>query len=76
MLMAATLVVSIVTAYEVTVPGLLSSVLGHFAFAIGVSSVPWLIYRLAGHPMDTEEMMATITVAWLVLAVANLLVIP
>lgn len=76
MLMAATLVVSVVTAYEVTAAGLLSSVMGHFSFAIGVSAVPWLIYRLSGNPMNTEEMMATITVAWLILAVANLLVIP
>ena len=75
-LVAATLVVSVVTAYEVTAAGLLSSVMGHFAFAIGVSAVPWLVYRLAGYPMSTEQLMATITVAWLILAVANLLVIP
>ena len=75
-LLSATLVVSVVTAYEVTVVGLLSSVLGHFAFAIGVALVPWLFYRLIGHPMNTEQMMATITVGWLILAVANLLVMP
>jgi len=73
---SATLVVSVVTAYEVTAVGLLSSVLGHFAFAIAVSIIPWLFYRLIGHPMNTEQMMATITVGWLILAVANLLVMP
>ena len=75
-LLSATLVVSVVTAYEVTAVGLLYSVAGHFAFAIGVAIVPWLFYRLIGRPMDTEQMMATITVSWLILAVANLLVMP
>ncbi len=75
-LLSATLVVSVITSYEVTSAGLLSSVLGHFAFSLGAAALPWLVYRLAGHPLNTEQMMATITVAWMILAVANLLVIP
>jgi len=75
-LLSTTLVVSVVTAYEVTPVGLLYSVAGHFAFAIGVAVFPWLFYWLIGRPMNTEQMMATITVGWLILAVANLLVIP
>ncbi|TVQ73485.1 MAG: hypothetical protein EA363_03140 [Balneolaceae bacterium] len=76
LLLSATIAVSVVTSYEVTAVNMLYSVAGHFAFAIGVAAIPWLVYRLAGHPLTTEQMMATITVAWLILAVANLLVIP
>lgn len=68
--------VSVITSQQVTAAGLLTSVLGHFIFAIAVAFIPWLFYRLFGKPLTTEQMMATITVGWLILAVANLAVIP
>ncbi len=76
LLLAGTVAVSIITSQEITAEGLFSSVLGHFAFAIGVALIPWLFYRLFGNPLTTEQMMATITVGWLILAVANLAVMP
>jgi len=72
LLIAATIIVSAVTSYQITMEGMLSSIAGHLAFAIGVALVPWVVYRLIGKPMNTEEMMATITMGWLILAVANL----
>ncbi len=53
---------------------MLSSIVGHLIFAIGVALIPWIVYRFFGKPLNTEEMMTTITVGWLILAVANLLV--
>jgi branched-subunit amino acid ABC-type transport system permease component len=75
-LLVATLAVSAITSQTVTAVNMLYSVAGHFAFAIGVAAIPWIVYRLVGRPLTTEQMMATITVAWLILAVANLLVMP
>jgi len=60
----------------VTAIGLLSSVGGHLAFAGVVAQLPRLVYWLLGAPLTTEELMATITVGWLILAVANLAVMP
>lgn len=76
LLLVTTLVVSVITSQNVTAIGLLSSVIGHFAFSVGVAAVPWVFYHLIGRPLTTEQMMATITVAWLILAGANLLVMP
>jgi len=75
-LLSATIVVSAITSQKVTAVNMLYSVAGHFAFAIVAAAVPWIVYRLIGRPLTTEQMMATITVAWLILAVANLLVMP
>ena len=72
LLIAATVVVSAITSYQITPGGLLSSTVGHLTFAIGIALVPWIAYRLLGKPLTTEQMMATITVGWLILAVANL----
>lgn len=72
LLIAATVVVSAVTSYRITPGGMLSSIGGHLAFAIGIALIPWITYRLIGKPLNTEQMMATITVGWLILAVANL----
>lgn len=72
LLIAATVVVSAVTSYQITLGGMLSSIGGHLTFSIGIALIPWIIYRLIGKPLNTEQMMATITVGWLILAVANL----
>ncbi|MCH8557031.1 MAG: hypothetical protein LAT84_04380 [Balneolia bacterium] len=75
LLIVATAVVSAVTAFEITFSGMFESIAGHLLFAIGVALIPWLVYRIIGKPLTTEQMMATITVGWLILAVANLAVI-
>ena len=72
LLIAATAVVSAITSYQITPGGMLSSIAGHLVFAVGISMLPWVFYRLIGKPLNTEQMMATITVGWLILAVANL----
>ena len=72
LLLAATIIVSAVTSYQITMGGMLSSIAGHLAFAVGISMLPWVFYRLIGKPLNTEQLMATITVGWLILAVANL----
>jgi len=72
LLIAATAVVSAITSYQITPGGMLTSITGHLAFAVGISMLPWVFYRLIGKPLNTEQMMATITVGWLILAVANL----
>jgi len=74
-LIVATIIVSIITSYRVTLSGLLVSVLGHLLFSILVAAIPWIVYKLIGRPLTTEQMMSTITVGWLILAVANLMVI-
>jgi hypothetical protein len=73
-LIIATIIVSIITSYEVTFIGLMVSVAGHLLFSVIAAFIPWLVYWLAGRPLNSEQMMSTISVAWLVLAVANLLV--
>lgn len=73
-LIAGTAVVSAVTSHKITPEGMLSSMAGHLSFAIGAALIPWIVYRLLGKPLTTEEMMSTITVGWLILATANLLV--
>ena len=75
-LFIATVIISAITAQQVTAMGLLSSVGGHLAFAGVVAQLPRLVYWLLGAPLTTEELMATITVGWLILAVANLAVMP
>ena len=72
LLIAATAVVSAITSYQITPGGMLTSIAGHLAYAVGISMLPWVFYRLIGKPLNTEQMMATITVGWLILAVANL----
>lgn len=74
LLIAATAAVAAVTSHQITPGGMLSSIVGHLIFAIGVALIPWIVYRFFGKPLNTEEMMTTITVGWLILAVANLLV--
>ncbi|MFO8028245.1 MAG: hypothetical protein R6U28_00115 [Cyclonatronaceae bacterium] len=76
LLLVATLAVSAITSQTVTAINMLYSVAGHFVFAIGVAAIPWIVYRLIERPLTTEQMMATITVGWVILAVANLLVMP
>jgi len=72
LLIAATAVVSAVTSYQITLGGMLISMLGHLTFAVLISLIPWIVYWFFGKPLNTEQMMATITVGWLILAVANL----
>ena len=71
-LLAMTVVVSVLTSVQVTPVGLLGSVIGHFLFAIGAAFIPWLVYHWIGKPLTPLQMMWTITVGWLILAVANL----
>ncbi len=75
-LFSATIVVSAVTASSITLTGMFMSIAGHFAFAIGLSCVPLAVYYLLGKPLNSEEFLATVTFSWLLLAVANLAVIP
>ncbi len=74
LLLAGTTIVSAITSYTITFIGLISSILGHLLFAVGISVIPWIVYLLLGKPMNSEQFMATITVGWLILAAANLLV--
>ncbi|PWN07395.1 hypothetical protein [Rhodohalobacter mucosus] len=69
-----TIAVSFITAGTPSFTGLLFSMLGHFAFAAVVSIPPLIFYWFIKKPLSPEEYMATFTVAWLILAVANLLV--
>ncbi|MCC5940349.1 MAG: hypothetical protein JJU37_02320 [Balneolaceae bacterium] len=72
LLLTGTVIVSAITSYEITLYGIFSSISGHLLFAVGVALIPWIFYRLIGKPLTTEQMMATITVGWLILTVANL----
>lgn len=74
LLIAATAAVSAITSHQITPGGMFTSMAGHLIFAVGISLIPWIGYRLFGKPLNSEEMMATITVGWLILAVANLTV--
>jgi hypothetical protein len=69
-----TLFVSVITSHEITFTGLLSTIGGHLAFAVLASLIPGLVYWLAGKPLSGEEFMATVSMGWLILAVANLAV--
>lgn len=71
-LLILTLIVSVITSHELTLTGLLSTMGGHLAFAVLASLLPGLVYWLAGKPLNGEEFMATISMGWLILAVANL----
>ena len=73
-LLILTLVVSVITSHEITFKGLLSTMGGHLAFALISSLLPGLVYWLAGKPLNGEEFMATVSMGWLILAVANLAV--
>ena len=73
-LLMLTIAVSFVTSGEPSFSGLLFSMLGHFAFAAVVSIPPFIFYWVIRKPLSAEEYMSTFTVAWLVLAVANLAV--
>lgn len=73
-LLILTLIVSVITSHELTFTGLLSTIGGHLAFAVLASLLPGLVYWLAGKPLNGEEFMATVTMGWLILAVANLAV--
>ena len=72
LLIAATAVVSAVTSSRVTPGGMLTSMAGHLTFAVGIALMPWIVYLLFRKPLNTVQMMSTITVGWLILAVANL----
>lgn len=74
LLVVATAIVSAITSNQITLFGMFASMAGHLTFAVVLSLVPWIVYRLFGKPLTTEEMMATISVGWLILAVANLTV--
>lgn len=73
-LLVLTALVSLATSKNPTVMGMLFSILGHVAFAFVASLIPSLAYWAIKRPMNMEEYMSTFTVAWLILAVANLLV--
>lgn len=75
-LLAGSVIVSAVTSQHITLTGLLMSTFAHLLFAVFVSGLPWIVYRLLNKPLTQEQLMSTITVGWLVLAVGNLLVMP
>ena len=69
-----TIIISIITSHEITIVSLLSTMAAHLVFALTASLLPSLVYWLIGYPLTGEEFMATITMGWLILAVANLAV--
>lgn len=71
-LLILTVIVSVITSAAVTVLGLVSSVIGHLLFAVLVSFIPFITYSFLKKPMSSEEHMATISMGWLILAVANI----
>ena len=73
-LLILTIVVSVITSHQITLTGLLSTIGGHLAFAVLASFIPGLVYWIAGNPLNGEEFMATVSMGWLILAVANLAV--
>jgi hypothetical protein len=73
-LVVLTLIVSLITSNNVTALGLLFSMLGHFAFALIMSVLPLIYYWIIKKPLNAEEYLATFTVAWLILSVANIAV--
>jgi hypothetical protein len=73
-LLILTLIVSLITSHQTTFIGLLNTMGGHLAFAVLASLLPLLVYRLVGKPLNGEEFMATVSMGWLILAVANLAV--
>jgi len=75
-LLIATIIVSAITSQSITFTGMLTSIAGHFAFSLVLALFPLLVYYLIGKPLNTEQFMATVTFSWLVLAAANLAVMP
>jgi hypothetical protein len=75
-LIVATLIVSVITSQEITLTGIIISMLGHLVFSFAVATLPWIVYWLIKKPLNTEQMMTAITIGWLILAVANLSVMP
>jgi len=73
-LLILTLVVSVITSHQITFAGLMYTIAGHLAFALIASFLPGLVYWLAGKPLNAEEFMATLSMGWLILAVANIAV--
>jgi len=73
-LLILTLIVSVITSHELSFTGLLSTMGGHLVFAVLASLLPSLVYWLADKSLNGEEFMATVTMGWLILAVANLAV--
>ena len=76
LLTGATFVVSVITSQHITLTGILSTMAGHLAFSVVIATIPWLVYRLSGRPLSTEQMMSTITMGWFIMAVFNLMVMP
>lgn len=76
LLIVGTVIVSIITSQQLTLVGLFMSVAGHLVFSIVAATIPLFFYWLIGKPLNSEQMMSTITVGWLILAVANLMVMP
>lgn len=75
-LLLATMAVSAITSQHTTFSGMVTSITGHLVFAFFAAAIPGFVYYLLGNPLDSEEMMSTISVGWLILAVANLSVMP
>ena len=71
-LLILTLIVSLITSHQITLTGLLNTMGGHLGFAVITSLLPTLVYWLAGKPLNGEEFMATVSMGWLILAVANI----
>lgn len=69
-----TAAVSWITSKNPGVMNVAVSMAGHFAFSLVASLIPFVFYWIIRKPMTTEEYMSTFTVAWLILAIANLLV--
>jgi len=76
LLIVGTVIVSIITSQQLSFIGLFMSMAGHLVFSIVAATIPLFFYWLIGKPLNSEQMMSTITVGWLVLAVANLVAMP
>lgn len=72
LLITFTIVVSWITSKSPDVMNIVFSTAGHLAFSLIASLIPLIIYWIIRKPLTTEEYMSTFTVAWLILAVANL----
>lgn len=72
LLITFTIVVSWITSKRPDVMNIAFSTVGHLAFSLIASLFPVVFYWIIRKPMTTEEYMSTFTVAWLILAVANL----
>ena len=72
-LVVASLIVAFVTADSLSIVAVLGSVIGLMLFSFLLAGLPWFVYHLIGKPMTSTQMMTTITVAWLIASLLNII---